>query len=103
MPPETAAPGIVQFQQLFQRFLNLSVGIAFMLLTAALVWAGVKFITSGGDPKALASTWQIVTWAVLGIIFLVLAWLSIRLIGVFSGADIEKFCLGFAPYCILDF
>ena len=101
MTQPAAASGILKLQEMFQRFINLSVGIAFVLLTAALVWAGVKFITSGGDPKALSSAWQIVTWAMLGILFLVIAWLVIMLIESFTGVPVSKFCLGFRPYCLI--
>lgn len=90
-PTPVPAAGILQLQEMVQRVINISVGVAFVLLTAALVWAGVKFITSGGDAKDLASTWQIVTWALLGIVFLVLAWVVLQLLEAFTGVPVTKF------------
>lgn len=96
------ASGIIQIQQLLTRLINISVTIAFMALTVWLVWSAIKFfITSGGDPKALSHAWMSITWAFLGIFFLVLAWLVMRLIAEVTGADVTQYCLGFKPYCML--
>src|SRR3989344_2204499 len=95
------ASGIIQVQQLMTRLINISVTIAFMALTVWLIWSALKFfITSGGDPKALAQAWQSVTWAFLGLFFMVLAWLVVKLILVVTGADVTSYCLGFPPYCM---
>lgn len=98
---ECPAAGIVQVQQLMTRLINISVTIAFMALTVWLVWGALKFfITSGGDPKALAHAWASVTWAFMGLFFMVLAWLSLKLIFAVTGANVTQYCLGFPPYCI---
>ncbi len=93
MNPEPA--GVVQLQQLVTRIINLSVSAAFLILTGMLVYAGIKYITSGGDPKSLASSGQIITWSLLGLLFLILAWLILRLIQAFTGVDVTHFCIGF--------
>lgn len=92
-PPAVAAPGVLQLQEMLQRVINISVGIAFIFLTATLVWAGIKFITSGGDSKTLSSTWSIVTWSLLGIVFLTLGWIILQLIESFTGVPVTKFSL----------
>lgn len=95
------AAGIVQVQQLMTRMINISVTIAFMAITVWLVWSALKyFITSGGDPKALSQAWASVTWAFMGLFFMVLAWLALKLIFIVTGANVTEFCLGFPPYCI---
>jgi hypothetical protein len=95
------AAGIIQVQQLMTRLINISVTIAFMALTVWLVWGALKFfITSGGDPKALAQAWSSVTWAFMGLFFMVLAWLAMKLIFAVTGANVTQYCLGFPPYCI---
>ena len=87
--------GVLQLQQLIVRVINLSVGLAFIALTVVLVYAGIRFLTSGGDSKVLATQSNTVTWALLGILFLALAWLILKLIAVFTGVDITNFCIGF--------
>lgn len=100
-PTPDCAAGIIQLQQLITRLINISVTIAFMALTVWLVWSALKlFITSGGDPKALAQAWGAVTWAFMGIFFMVLAWLILKLIAAVTGADVTSYCLGFPPYCV---
>lgn len=87
--------GVLQLQQLIVRVINLSVGLAFIALIVVLVYAGIRFLTSGGDPKVLTTQANTVTWALMGILFLALAWLILKLIAVFTGVDITNFCIGF--------
>lgn len=82
-------------QELFQRFINLSVGLAFIAVLAMLVVAGFKFLTSGGDSKPLQSASMTLTWALVGVLFLVIAWLILQLIQAFTGVPVTKFCFGF--------
>lgn len=95
------AAGLPQIQELITRLINISVTLAFMALTVWLVWSAIKFfITSGGDPKALAHAWGSVTWAFMGLFFMVLAYLILKLIVAVTGAEVTSYCLGFPPYCI---
>lgn len=87
--------GLPQLQDLVVRIINLSAGFAFIAVTVMLVTAGIKYITSGGDPKALAQAHQTITWALLGIFMMVLAWLILRLIEAFTGVPVTKFVLCF--------
>lgn len=87
--------GPVQLQKLFENIIGVFGSIAFIALVVLLTWAGIRFITSGGDPKAIASASQTITWALLGMLFLVIAWLGLVLIEQFTGVQVTKFCLGF--------
>lgn len=99
--PECLAPGIKQANELLTRLINISVTIAFMALTVWSVWNALKlFITSGGDPKALSHAWAAITWSFMGLFFMVLAYLALKLIYALTGADVTSYCLGFPPYCI---
>jgi len=94
------AAGIEQLNQLFARIINLSVGIAFIAVLIMLIVTGIKYLTSGGEAKPLASANNALTWTLLGLIFLVIIWLVLLLIKAFTGVDVTKFCIGFAPYCL---
>ena len=87
--------GLKQLQELITRVINLSVAIAFIALTVMAVYAGIKFLTSGGEPKSLESARSALTWALLGILFLAIAWLILKLIENFTGVSVTQFCLGF--------
>lgn len=90
-----AAAGVTQLQELIQRIINLSVGLAFIALTIMLVVAGIKYLTSGGEPKALSSASTTLTWALLGMLFLVIAWLILLLVKAFTGVNVTIFCISF--------
>ncbi len=83
--------GLNEIEKLFSRIIGLSVPLAFVALTVVLVWAGIKYLTSGGDAKSLQSATQTVTWGLLGILFLALAWLILQLISNFTGVDLTSF------------
>lgn len=90
-----AAAGKDQLVELFTRIINLAVEAAFLVLIIMLLYAGFKFLTSGGDPKAISSASATITWALLGILFLAIGWLILLLIRNFTGIDVTKFCIGF--------
>lgn len=86
---------VVHLQQLITRLINISVGLALIALVVVLFYAGIRFLTSGGESKVLAAQASTVTWALLGILFLALAWIILKLIATFTGVDITNFCIGF--------
>ncbi len=90
--------GLNQLDGLFRQLIFLSVGIAFMALVVMLVVAGIKFLTSGGEVKALQSATGTATWAILGILFLAIIWLVLLLLEQFTGIkltqiDLKVLCL----------
>lgn len=87
--------GAKQLEELIQRIINISVGAAFIALTVVLVWTGIKYLTSGGDAKARSAANSSLTWALLGVLFLAIAWLILKLIYAFTGVNVTKFCLSF--------
>lgn len=87
--------GVLQLQEMLQRFINLSVALAFLATTVMLVWGGFKLLTSGGEPKLINEGWQVITWALLGIVFMAAAWIILLVIKNATGVDVTKFCIGF--------
>lgn len=83
--------GLTQLEQVFSRVVSVAVGLGFMILLVMIIWAGFKYLMSGGEPKAVAAAHQTVTWAILGVIFMALAWLMLQLIKAFTGIDVTFF------------
>lgn len=83
--------GLDQIEQVFTNVISMVVGLGFTALLILLVWAGIKYLTSGGEPKAIQSAHQTVTWAFLGVIFMAIAWIVLQLIKVFTGIDVTIF------------
>lgn len=94
MGPDAA--GLPQLQNLIVHIIEISVGAAFILLVIMLVVGGLKYLTSGGDAKALTSAGQTLTWAILGVVFLVLIWLILLLTEAFTGLKFTTICLKFS-------
>lgn len=82
--------GLTAIEELFGRIISLFVGLAFIALLVVLVWTGIRYLTSGGEPKALQSASQSLTWALLGMLFLVIAWLVLQLLAAFTGIEALK-------------
>jgi len=85
--------GVAELENLVSRIISLSVAASGIALLVVLTIAGFKFLTSGGEPKAIQSASQAVTWALLGMLFLVIAWLVLQLIESITGVQVTKFCI----------
>lgn len=82
--------GLTQLEDLFKQVVNVSVYLAFAAVLVVMVVASIKFITSGGEPKAIAAARDAIVWALLGVLFLAIAWLVLQLISAFTGIEILK-------------
>lgn len=83
--------GLDQIEQVFTNVVSVVVGLGFITLLIMLVWAGIKYLTSAGEPKAIQSAHQTVTWALLGVVFMAIAWIVLQLIHAFTGIDVTIF------------
>ncbi|OGE25327.1 hypothetical protein A3C26_00670 [Candidatus Daviesbacteria bacterium RIFCSPHIGHO2_02_FULL_39_12] len=102
----TPPAGLDQFEQVFTGFISAVVYLAFIASLVMLIMTGIKYLTSGGEPKAVQAAHQTATWALLGILFFAIAWLLLRLVESFTGIpvtvfDIKVLCVG--PTSALDF
>src|SRR3989338_5618952 len=77
--------GIVQIIENIIKLLAPAAGIAFFVM---LLFGGYQFLTSGGDPKAVGAARGTLTYAVIGIILVVSAWLILQLVGNITGANV---------------
>lgn len=94
-----APAGPQQLQDMILTLIGYAVALAFMVLTIMLVYAGLKFILSGGEPKNIQTARNTATYAIVGIIMLVVAWLVLQLIQVLTGVCVTRFTLGFGFPC----
>jgi len=66
-------------------------GIIALAALGMIIWAGIRIINSGADPKAYASAMATMQYAIIGIILLSGAWLILVLIERFTGAPVTQF------------
>ena len=59
-----------------------------------IVYAGIRFMTSGGDPKNVSQARQIMTFAIVGLVLVLASFGIIKFIGYITNTDcITKFGL----------
>jgi putative flippase GtrA len=72
----------------------LSAAIAFggIIATAFVIWGGYKYIRSGGDPKQVDTARQTITYAIIGLVIVMLAYFILWLISRLTGVEcLSKF------------
>lgn len=52
-----------------------------------LVFGGFKFMFSGGDPKEVEAARHVITWAIIGLVVVLLAFFLINIIGYITGTE----------------
>lgn len=77
----------------FSSLISVALGLAGIALFIMLVIGGLRYITSGGDPKAAEAARRTLTFAILGMVLVASAFLILRFIGRFTGADIGNFII----------
>jgi len=84
-------PTLQEFEVLFGNVVKVILGLAGLVFFVLLVLGGIKYITSGGDPKAVEGAKKTLTSALGGFILIVLAYLILVLISKITGVDITIF------------
>lgn len=90
-------PGLDQIEGVVKNVLSVIVGLAFVAMLVMLLIAGIRYLTSAGEPKAVQSAHNTVTWALLGIVFMAIAWLILQLVKTFTGIDVTIFNIKALP------
>lgn len=78
-------------ETIFSNFLGFVAGLAGIFAFLMIIVGGFKYITAEGDPKATASARATITWAILGLVVLIIGWLFLQFIKVFTGVDVTIF------------
>lgn len=84
---------IADLGTVFSNVVGYALGFAGILLFVLLLLGGFKFITSGGDPKAVESARKTITSAIVGLIIILVSYLILILISNITGVDVTKFNL----------
>ena len=82
---------ISDLQEVFENLVSAILGFAGIVLFILLVVGGFKFITSGGDPKAVEGAKKTISYAILGLVLLLVSYLILVLIRKITGAPVTHF------------
>ncbi len=88
---DPGAPACIKdIVDVIKNIIRLLVPIAAVAFLIMLIFGGFQFLTSGGDPKAAAAARNTLTYAVIGIILVVISWLILLLIQNITGVDVTN-------------
>lgn len=69
--------------------LQLGIYVAFVLAMAWLAWGVFQYIVAGGNKENLARARARITWAIIGLVIVIIAWSLSRLVGeIFSPTNV---------------
>ena len=88
---EGDVPTIYGLEAIVANILNIIIGLAGVVLLLMLIGGGFGYITSGGDKEKAAKAKNTLTYAILGLVVILGAWLIIRLIEEFTGLNLHIF------------
>lgn len=89
--PVYAANGPAQISDIIgvlENIIGLLAPFAAIALFIMLLVAGFQFLTSGGDPKSVAAARTTLTYAIIGVILVVVVWLILTLIEAVTGVPV---------------
>lgn len=67
------------------------VGFAGIALFIMLLVGGFRYITAGGDPKAVDAAQKTITYAIMGLVLILASYLILVLIKLITGVDVTTF------------
>lgn len=90
-PPGECPAGLNELESIVGNVISVVVGLGFVAMLVLIVTAGFKYLTSGGEPKAIQAANQTFSWALLGVVFMAVAWVILQLIARITGLPVTIF------------
>jgi len=91
---ESGAATLKCFECVIQAVLNVAIRLAGIAVFIFLIIGGFQWLTAGGDPKKSESARNTITYAILGLVLLILAWFIMQFIEKFTGIKVTEFKIG---------
>jgi hypothetical protein len=88
---DTGIATIKDLECVFGNVVKAALGFAGIVLFILLLIGGFRYITSGGDPKAVEGAQKTITYAIGGLIVILLSYLILVLIKEITGVDVTQF------------
>lgn len=82
---------IGDLQKIFQNLVSALIALGGIILFIMLIVGGVKYITSGGDPKATQGAKNTITYAIGGLVLILISYLILVVIKAITGANVTQF------------
>ena len=72
---------------LYKQLVNLGLFFAGFVAVVFIIIGGIRYITSGGDPKQAGSARQVITYALIGLVLILLSFTIVNFLAYITGAD----------------
>ena len=82
-------------ETIFANVLNVITVLAGFAVLLMLVIGAFRYMTAQGDPKAVGAARSTLTWAIIGLFFIIAAWFVIQFIARFTDLPITEFIISF--------
>jgi hypothetical protein len=91
----TEVPTIACLTVIFQRLIFFAFYFAGIITVLLVIVAGIKFLVSGGDAKQIEDARKTITYAIIGLVVVLLSFAIISLIATVTGVEcIREFGFG---------
>lgn len=95
MSPTPGAATLTEIPRYFENVVTAAFLFAGIIALIFIILSGIKFLTSGGDPKQLEGAKNTLTYAILGFILIFLSFAILNFISAITGVPcILKFGFG---------
>ena len=74
----------------FSNILNWALAFAGVVALFLIIFSGIKFITSGGDPKQVEGARKTLTYAIIGLLIILFSFFILNLISYVTGVECIK-------------
>lgn len=72
---------------LVKNIVDVAIALAGTVAVFLIVWGGIQYIRSGGDPKQAEGAKHTITYAIIGLIVVLMAYFIISVVSQLTGAD----------------
>ncbi|HEV2339721.1 MAG TPA: pilin [Patescibacteria group bacterium] len=98
IPGQPATSAVATFQclpVLYQLLINAALGLVGILAVILLIFAGMRYITAAGDSKKIEEAQKAVTYVIIGLVIVLLAFFVVGFIADITGVScIRAFGIG---------
>lgn len=84
---------LTQLETIFANVLNVITLLAGFAVLLMLIIGAFRYMTAQGDPKAVGAARSTITWALVGLFFIIAAWFVVLFISQFTGLNLTNFCI----------
>ena len=82
-----------QLETVYESVITSLLALGGIVLLLMLLTGGFKYLTSGGDPKAVEGAQKTLTYAIGGLVLLAGSFMILNIISQFTGADVINFTI----------